>query len=67
MSHRIRPLIRYESDFESGSVGWTDHGAVMCNCGHEHDLERGDSCCDHCGQEYNTFGQELANQLCWEE
>jgi hypothetical protein len=46
---------------------WFDSGAIRCHCGARHELERHDSTCDSCGQDYNGFGQELRPQSQWEE
>ena len=46
---------------------WFDSGSVRCDCGAEHNLGRGDSECDACGQLYNAVGQQLRPQSEWEE
>lgn len=46
---------------------YVDPGSVRCGCGHEHDLSRGDSSCDNCGQWFNTCGQQLVDPEHWED
>lgn len=43
-----------------------DPGSVRCDCGREHNLARGDSCCA-CGQHFNAVGQQLVPPHLWEE
>lgn len=46
---------------------WFDPGSVRCVCGVEHNLQRGDSVCQDCGQWFNAVGQELLPPCQWED
>lgn len=63
--------IRKPADYDDSKTleqnRWRDRGSVRCNCGKEHDLERGDSNCDNCGQMFNCVGQQLKPMDQWEE
>jgi hypothetical protein len=46
---------------------WFNPGSLRCHCGAEHHLQRGDSTCEVCGQDYNACGQQLLPPHMWEE
>lgn len=48
------------------SRSWFNPGAIRCQCGRRHDLQRGDSQCE-CGQLFNACGQALLPEHLWEE
>lgn len=45
-----------------------DRGSVKCPCcGHEVNMQMGDTDCEHCGQMFNASGQSLVDPSLWEE
>jgi hypothetical protein len=45
-----------------------EYGRMKCDCGHVHNFGFGeDVSCDHCGREYNAWGQQLADRRFWGE
>jgi hypothetical protein len=45
---------------------WTEPTKALCSCGNKIYLQ-GDTCCDKCGQWYNSFGQSLLDPSEWWE
>ena len=52
---------------EKRERSYYESGSVRCDCGAEHHLERGDSVCDNCGQDYNAVGQRLNPPHMWDD
>ena len=68
MTTWIRKPAEYDGEKTLEQNRWRDRGSVECpTCGREHNLERGDSDCTHCGQMFNCVGQALKPPEQWED
>lgn len=56
----FRGICKIDSSYNEPAIG-------RCYCGEEIALETMTNTCQHCGREYNGFGQLLSDHSCWGE